>query len=202
MKLRATALCGAALAGTLMLAGPALAQRSYYDTNPTPAERAQTDQLNSDASDRARSESDDDAAATDANTAAQSDYNQRLNDYDAQRATYDRDRARYHAEHADYAHRWDAFYGHDRFRDVGTVPERDLMGLSVSSRGGSSIGRIRDVDFDARGGITRVAVSTGGDNVAWIDADDVRYDPQTRTVMSDLSRDQVGDMAHMRYPRF
>ena len=41
MKLRALILGTAALAGTLLLAGPGFAEPNYYNTNPTPEERAQ-----------------------------------------------------------------------------------------------------------------------------------------------------------------
>src|SRR5215468_2443329 len=63
MKHRATTLGGAALAGVLLLSGSAFAQSSYYNTNPTPAERAQTNQLNSDAAVRARVDADSSATA-------------------------------------------------------------------------------------------------------------------------------------------
>jgi hypothetical protein len=38
--------------------------------------------------------------------------------------------------------------------------------------------------------------------MAWIDTDDLRFDPRTRVVYTVLSRDDVNGMAHMRNPRF
>lgn len=202
MKLRSLTLGTAALAGTLLLAGSSFAEPSVYNTNPTPAERAATQQLNDTAADRARDDTTTNDAAHDNYNAARSDYDRNLQNYDAQRAAYERDRARYDREHGGYAHRWDAFYGFDHFRDVTAMPSRDLVGLSVSTRGGDHVGRIRDVDSNRDGRITRVAVGIRGGDTAWIDADDLRYDPNTRAVFTDLTRDQVDSMSHMRYPRF
>jgi sporulation protein YlmC with PRC-barrel domain len=206
MNFRATALTGAALAAILMIGAPASAQRSPYDTNPTPAERAQTNALNTDAASNARGNADANANTNAANQAdydrARADYDNKMDNYDAQRAAYNRDRSRYLNDRAGYAHRWDAFYGYSRFQDVSRLSETRLMGLQVSTRGGNFIGRVRDVDTNSYGRVTRVAVSTSRDRTAWIDADDLRYDPSTRMVMTDLSQGQINDMARMRYPRF
>jgi hypothetical protein len=202
MKLRALTLSSAAVVGALFLAMPASAQQSPYDTNPTPTERAQTEQLNAEAADRANSDANSNDTANDNYNAARSNYDSNRATYDDQRATYERERARYDAEHGGYAHRWDAFYGHDNFRDVGRMSSDELVGMEVNTRAGSQIGRIRDVDTNSDGRVTRVAVRIDGNRTAWVDADDLRFDPGTRIVMTDLSRDQVNDMAHMRYPRF
>ncbi len=210
MKMRALTLGTAALAGTLLLSGAAFAEpNDYYNTNPTPQERQQTDQLNGAAADQARGDADRNAANQSNYDAARADYDRNRADYDrnragydAQRAAYERDRARYDRDHGGYAHRWDAFYGHDRFHDVFGMPSRDLVGLTVTTRGGNRIGRVRDVSTDGSGRVTRISVSVGGGNRAWLDADDLRFDPESRALMTDLTRDQVNDMAHMRYPRF
>ena len=203
MKLRSLTLGSAALAGTLLFAGASVADpNDYYNTNPTPNERAQTDQLNGNAAANAHGDADANDAAHNNYNAARSDYDRNRDAYDAQRAAYERDRARYNRENAGYAHRWNAFYGYSRFRDVMAMPSRDLIGLTVSTRGGNRVGRIRDVDTNNYGRITRVAIGVGGGNTAWVDADDLRYDPGTRAVLTDLTRDQVNGMAHMNYPRF
>jgi hypothetical protein len=205
MNIRATTLGGAALAGILMLAGPAFAQSNYYNTNPTPAERAQTDQLNRNAADQAQSDVDSNASSNADYQAKQNDYERNRADYDAQRAAYDRARERYEADRYvryGYGHRWNVFYGYTRFHDIDRMGSGELLGLRVSSRGDSLVGRIRDVDTNGYGRVTRVLVSVGYRRVAWIDADDLRFDPVTRVVMTDLSRDQIDDMARMRYPRF
>ncbi len=210
MKLRALTLGTAALAGTLLLAGPGFAAPSdYYNTNPTPQERQQTNQLNGAAANQAHTDADDSVNAANANDANQANYardraayNRDRDNADAQRAAYERDRARYDAEHGGPARRWDAFYGYNRFRDVMAMQSRDIMGLNVSTRAGNRVGRVREVDTDPQGRITRVSIGLTGGNRAWVDADDLRFDPSSRALLTDLTRDQVNDMAHMRYPRF
>ena len=88
---------------------------------------------------------------------------------------------------------------HRAFRDVDTMSGHSLIGLRVSARGGDGIGRIRDVDRNSAGRVIRVSVSTGEGTVTWIDADDLRFDPVNREVMTDLSRHEVDGMAHPRF---
>ena len=204
MKLRSLTLGTAALAGTLFFAGAGFADPNVYNTNPTPAERAATEQLNRDAAARAHDDAAANAAAAatarDNDNAARNNYNRNMQNYDAQRAGYERDRARYDRDHGASARRWNAFYGHDSFRDLAAMQGRELIGLTVSTRGGDRIGRIRDVD--GRDAVTRVSIELRHNRTAWIDADDLRYDPRARAVVTDLSRDQVDSMANMHYPRF
>jgi len=202
MKIRTLSLGSVALAGLLLVVAPALAAGTSQDSSP--AERAQTDQLNSDAANRARSD-------TAANNAAQSDYDaaraayeSNLNDYDARKATYDNDRASYEARRHDYERnrdqRWGAFRDHDRYHDIASFHSSDLVGKVVSTRGGERIGRIRDVDYSPDGRVNRIAIAVRYNRVAWLYADDVRYDPRSRTILIDLSRDQVDRLSRMRQP--
>ncbi len=195
MKLRALML-GSAL---LFAALPAFAD--VYATNPTPGERAQTEQLNAGAAARAHSDADQDAAARADFNARQDAVDRDRARYQADRARYERDRARYDRDYGD-ARRWDVFFGHGRFQDVEALSPRQLIGLRVSTRGGGRVGLIRDVDTNRYGRISRVAIGIGGGNAAWVDTDDLRYDPATNVVYTTLSRDQVGAMARLRYPRF
>ncbi len=196
-------LLGTAAIAAMMLAGlPAAAQQSIYDTNPTPQERAQTQQLNNQAADDARTTPPAAQPLTDngpPNGANSSAYDQKLQDYNNQRAAYERDRARYRADRADYVHRWDAFYGYRGFRDVDAMRGSDLLGARVSVRGGDRIGRVRDIDTDGAGRIRSISVATADGTVA-IDADDLRFDPTTRVVYTDLSQREVDGLA--RVPRF
>lgn len=206
MKLRAVTLGGAALAA-MLFAAPAYAD--VYATNPTPQERAETDRLNGAAAVRAQTDAD-------ANAAARAQYNANEAAVQRDRARYEADRARYDAERAAYernrdrlardgygdARRWDVFFGASRFRDLGAMRSRDLVGLKVSTRGGARVGYIRDFDTNRYGRITRVAIGVGNGNLAWVDSDDLRFDPMTRVVFTTLSRDQIGTAARMRYPRF
>jgi len=202
MKIRTLSLGSAALAGLLLAVAPALASSTSQESSP--AERAQTDQLNTDAANRARSD-------TAANNAAQSDYDaaraayeSNLNDYAAGNATYDKDRASYETRRRDYERnrdqRWGAFRDHDRYHDIASFHSSDLVGKVVSTRGGERIGRIRDVDYSPDGRVNRIAIAVRYNRVAWLYADDVRYDPRSRTILIDLSRDQVDRLSRMRQP--
>ena len=204
MQIRALLLASAM--GTLLAAAPAMAQNNYYPnyyhTNPTPEERVQTNNLNTGAAAIAHT----DADVNDANNA---DYSRRRADYDANRATYEAERAAYerarslyNMDRYAYAHRWDAFYGYSRFRDVALMDNDRIVGMRVSSRGGVYLGRVRDVDTNRFGRITRVSVGISRYRVAWIDADDLRFDPAGGQLVTFLSSSQVNDMARMRYPRF
>ena len=199
MKLRTLMLCTAV--GTLFLAGPlAAAPSDPYNTNPTPQERQQTDQLNGAAANRAHGDADADAAARAQHDADMGSFNRDSDRANADRARYERDRARYNADNG--ARRWSAFYGFDRFRDVTAMSSNELTGLRVATRGGSRVGYIRDVDTNRYGRITRVGISVGRDTLAWVATDDLRFDPRTRVVYTTLSRDDVNAMAHLRNPRF
>jgi len=201
MKIRTLGLGSAALAGLLLVA-PALASGTSPDSSP--AERGQTDQLNTDAANRARSDTDANSAAQSDYDAARAAYESNLNDYDARKTTYDDDRAAYEARRHDYERyrdqRWSAFRDHDGYHDIAALRSTDLVGKVVSTRGGERIGRIRDVDYSADGRVNRIAIAVRYNRVAWLYADDVRYDPKSRAILIDLSRDQVDRLARMRQP--
>ncbi len=195
-------LLGTAAIAAMLGASPALAQQDYYNTNPTPAERAQTEDLNARAAAAAQgggqqAQSDADAARYDARKAQ---YDAQKADADARNAVYARDRAHYEADRDDYGHRWDAFFGHRDFRDLSGMNTADLVGRRVDARGGAFIGRVRAVDADRFGHVRRVSVSTGVGRRAWLDAADLRYDPATGTVHTYLRHSDVDAMARMRFP--
>jgi hypothetical protein len=193
-----------AVAAALLLSAPAFAQQSYYDTNPTPAEKAQTNQLNDDA--KTNADTDDQDATPPQNQrdydASKAQYDRKMQDYDAQRSQYDNDRARYHDERADYAHNWAVFYGYRDFRVLDEMRGGELEGLRVSAHDGVNIGRIRDVDTAPDGRVVRVAIRLDAGGTAWVDADDLRFSPSTRHVLTDLSRSQIDDMSRMHNPRY
>jgi hypothetical protein len=193
-----------AVAAALLLSVPAFAQQSPYDTNPTPAEKAQTNQLNTDAATNDQTV-DPDAQPSESQRdydANKAEYDRKMQTYDNQKDQYDHDRARYHAERADYVHHWEVFFGYRDFRDVEGMPAGELEGLRVNARDGVRIGHIRDVDSAPDGRITRVAIRLEGGSTAWVDADDLRFNPGTRVVLTDLSLGQIDDMARLRNPRY
>jgi hypothetical protein len=203
MNFRTLSLGSAALAGLMLAGAPAFAQDGYSHDS-TPAERVQTNDLNTNAANRAHSDTATNTTAKDDYDAARAAYERSLNNYDARRAAYDNDRARYDAERHDYdrdrMQRWSAFQDRDRYRDVLSFHSADLIGKMVSTRDGLRIGRIRDVNFSSSGQVDRIAVEVRNHRVAWVYADDVRYDPRMRVMLIDLSSDQVDMLARMRQP--
>src|SRR6185295_11514648 len=101
MKLRTLSLSGVAMTGLLLAAAPAIAEDNYH-TESTPAERVQTNALNSNAADRARTDTDTNTAAHADYDAARAAYERSLNSYDVRKAAYDNDRARYEGERRYY----------------------------------------------------------------------------------------------------
>lgn len=192
MKLRNLMLGGAAC--VMLSAAPVFAQ-SIYTHEPTPEERVQTNNLNTDAAARAHADADSAALAQSDFDADRDRYERSLQDYRANRAAYDNDRANYEVLRAgfdrDRAWRWRHFSHFDRFNVVYRFDSDELIGLTVVSPSGEHIGRIRDVDFSPSGRVNRVAIRMGYDRTVWIYADDIRYDPYTRMAMVDLSRDQI-----------
>jgi len=200
MTLKTLILGGTAL---LLVAGtPALADESNYNQNSTPAERVQTNALNSDAADAARANTASTAAAQEDYDASRAAYERSLNDYRETKSNYDNDRARYDAQRENYdrqrAQRWSAFHDHDQFRNVASLHEVDLVGLAVATQSGERIGRIRAVDFGSNGQVRRLSIEVSWRHNAWVYADDVRYDPRNKALLIDLSRDQVDRLSRMR----
>ena len=192
MKLRNLMLGGAA--SVMLSAAPVYAQ-SIYTHEPTPEERVQTNNLNTDAAARAHADADASALAQSDFDADRDRYERSLQDYRANRAAYENDRANYEVLRAgferDRAWRWRHFAHSSRFNVVYRFADDELLGLSVMSPSGERVGRIHDVDFTPSGRVNRVAIRMSANRTAWVYADDIRYDPYSRMAMVDLSRDQV-----------
>lgn len=199
MTIRKLMLGGAA--SMLLVASPVLAQ-SIYTHEPTPEERVQTNNLNTEAADQAHSTTDAFIQARDNYDADRDRYERSLNDYRANRDAYDRDRTRYDDQRYLYdrnrQQRWHSFADYSRFRGVYRFHSEDMVGLTVSTGSGERLGRIRDVAFAPDGRVARIAIGIGYHRTAWVYADDVRYDPVTRAFYIDLSRDQVWRLSRMR----
>jgi len=202
MTIRTRLLCGAAAALLSFAGAPAFADETNYNQNSTPAERAATDDLNKDAGDRARGDTNANVAAQGDYDAARAAYELSLNDYRDRQTNYDNDRARYDAERGNYDRerslRWSAFHDTGRYHDVYSLRSTELVGLTVRTRSGDRLGRIRDVDYAANGQVRRLAIEVRNHRTAWVYADDVRYDPQSRVILIDLSSDQVDRLSRMR----
>lgn len=204
MNIKGKMMAGAAVLAGLLMAAPAMAQPDgYYNTNPTPDERAQTSQLNDNAATQAgQAINDNDAARADYDTKS-AEYQQQLDRYRAQQEDYRRARAHYddaRAGNSDTARRWDAFYGHDNFEDVAVMSGDDLIGTAVVDVDGREVGRIRDVDRSK--GFLRIGVRVDGHDVAWLDADHIRYDPDAGVAVTDFTPTEVRNAAVFSHPRF
>jgi hypothetical protein len=210
MNIRKSALGGAAIAA-LALYGTAFAEDATTTKNSTPAEKAQTQDLNTGAQQGAMS----DAAASDA---AQLDYQAKLqtfeqqqNTYQQQRAHYDNEKARYDANRAVWRHRYDtahwgarSYYG-VRYEDSHLVrlstladPQYQLAFALVVGREGNWIGKINDVDSNWGGHPERVQIAISDTKAVWVDPKELRYDLDEHVVVTNLTRDQLRAMPNSR----
>ncbi|HVZ90170.1 MAG TPA: hypothetical protein VG843_00855 [Rhizomicrobium sp.] len=186
-------------AAALTLSGAALADPQAgdpYTQNPTPEERIQTQRLNAQQYDEARSYDERAKAQESANQAAFAQEQQR---YDKARARYAAENARYRQERAQYdderpAAWWRARYERATLDDFYAVPSEALIDLEVVRDDGRSLGRITGVDR-RDGRIDRVKIVLADGERAWADADELRYDPQDGILFTDLSRSDLREMA-------
>lgn len=98
MNVRKITLGSAALAAIVFCAMPASAAPNYT-RNSTPAERAQTEALNSGAADRAHGNTAADNAARDNYNANRANYDRGLHDNQMQNAAYDREMLQYNSRY-------------------------------------------------------------------------------------------------------
>lgn len=197
-----------AAAGVLALAAPALAQSGRVDANgyptdhSTPAEQAQTADLNSQV--HANNAASD--AQADANNAQyqaqQQQYqgqvaaNQAAQDqYAADSAAYESLRSRYAAERAAY-HRevWPARYQSWRISHM----DQRLLNSTIKSFSGGEIGQINGVARSHDGDVLALRATLNNNKVVWIDAADLRFDVSGHAVYTDLAENDLERMADMR----
>jgi hypothetical protein len=202
MKLKTLALCGASVAvmtigATAVIADPVAGDP--YTQNPTPQERAQTQQLNSQASDTAVQQTD---AQAQTNADNQAQYQQQQQQYQNDRQHYAAQRDRYLDERADFnfdrTHPetwWHDRYEHATLNRFYDIPRAELVDLRVARENGYSVGRIADVMRRDDGKIERVRIALRDGEMAWVSARDLRYDPDDRIVFTDLSATAIYDMA-------
>jgi len=202
MKLKSLALCGASVAflsigATAVMADPA--SGDPYTQNPTPQERAQTQDLNAQASDSAMQDS---SSAQSQNDANQAQYQQQQAQYQNDRAHYAAQRERYLDQRADFnfdrTHPdtwWHDRYDHATLNHFYDIPRAELVDLRVSRENGYRVGRIADVQRRDDGKIMRVSVELRDGERAWVDARNLRYDPDDRIIFTDLSAAAIYDMA-------
>jgi hypothetical protein len=210
MRIRKFALSSAAVAA-LTVCGAAFAQEPGYTQNSTPAEKAQTQDLNAGQQQGAVSN----GAVDDA---AQQDYQQKLQAFDQQqhayqrqRAHYDNEKARYDANHAVWRHRYDTAHWGERsyygvsYEDSHLVrlstlanPEYQLAFALVVGPEGNWVGKINDVDSTWGGHPERVQIAISDTMAVWVNPSELRYDLDEHVVVTNLTRDQLRAMPNSR----
>jgi hypothetical protein len=207
-----TALSGAAIAmfiGTASFAqggnpvpGERVDAQGMPTTRSTPAEQAETAQINNQVG-VSNATVDTKAATGDAQYQAQQQQYQRQlqqnqaqqQDYQDRTAAYASLQGRYAAERAAY-HRgvWP-----DRYSKW-VIVERDagLIGERVQLITGSRVGTVIDTAHIANGHVSALLVKLDDDKIVWIDSSDVRYNRADGIVMTDLDRADLSHMADER----
>lgn len=182
----------------LLAAGPAGASQK----DSTPAEKAQTQQLNQDVTNA--------NAVTDAKSVEktavyqgeQTRYQEQLavyrasqTNYEERAATYEAARDRYVAGHARY-HRatWPA-----RYEQRLIVDTHDLLGARVHTANGRTVGHVVEISM-ASGHVDALRVTLdSGRGDAWIESADLRFDADKKVVMTNLNRQNLFEMTHETY---
>lgn len=202
MKLKTLALCGASIAfmsigATAVIADPAAGDP--YTQNPTPQERAQTQQLNNGAANDAVTSTSAVQAQDDAN---QAQYQQQQEQYQNDKDRYDAQQQRYQDRRAEYDYDrthpfswWHERYDEATLNHFYDVPRAELVDLRVMREDGFTVGRIREIDRHGDGRVEAVRVIFRDGESAWIKTRDLRYDPEDRIVFTDLSVAELHAMA-------
>jgi hypothetical protein len=215
MKLTALAVSGLALSAvvTAAQAQNRVDANGMPTTSSTPAEQADTANLNNQAANdvaAANSAANEQAGANNGqyqaqqqqyqeqlqqNQQAQRDYREKSADYAAQTEQYESLRARYAAERAAY-HRgiWPDRYARDTI-DQYTA---DLLGQRVEILNGDRVGTVKDVARYRGGLVEALLVQLDNDKLVWIDRTDIRYDRADGIVMTNLDRTDLHQMAGER----
>ena len=133
-------------------------------------------------------------------------YDQQEDEYQQQRQRYQDDRARYDHDIRAYdraMYDWiypapvAYIYGErgplERLYLI-AEPSQQLFKAPVEGPGGRWVGRVRNVDIAPDGRPLRVEVALNRRVSVWVQPGDLRYDPQTRILFTDLDRDQLWEM--------
>lgn len=169
-----------------------------YTQNPTPGERAQTQQLNS----QAATDAQQSIGATQAQSdAAQAQYQQQQDQYQDDQARYQAQKDRYLDERAEYnfdrSH--PSVWWHDRYERASLnhfydIPRAELIDLRVMRDDGFTLGRIREVDRHPDGRVEAVRIVFRNGDSVWVKARDLRYDIDDRIVFTDLTYPEIREL--------
>ena len=182
----------------LLAAAPALAAQQ----SSSPAEKAQTQQLNEVITD---SNAVTDAQSVEKNSvyqAQQNRYQEQLRRYRASQTNYEERAVRYEAARERY------IASHARYQRVGwpvryeqrlIVDTADLLGARVHIANGYTVGHVVEIAL-ASGHVDalRVTLDSGRGDV-WIESADLRFDADRRVVMTNLNREDLYLMTRETY---
>jgi hypothetical protein len=206
MKTKTYILSGvAALALVGAAAVPSLAQTT--NTGPqysTPAEQAQTQQLNGQASQNA-------ATVDSQNSAQQSQYQQQQDQYQRDQDRYRHQQAQYehdihHYDEArfyftDYPHPYPYHYEGAGLRRLYLIadPTHQLANAPVEGPDGQFVGRVRNVEIATDGRPLRVEVALNRRVSVWVQPGELRFDADNKIVFTHLTRADLWDMPGATY---
>ena len=177
-------------------------------THSTPEEQAATANLNSQVT-----QSNADIAAQDNNNKAkyqiqQQQYQEQLQqnqaqqqEYQDQKAAYEDRRAHYESPRARFAAERTAYRRDiwpDEYRAWELRPSYQLMHSRVEITNGDHVGTVTGLARDADGRVEGLEVSLDSGKVVWIDAADARFNRSSGTLMTDLNRTDLHQMADER----
>lgn len=225
MQTRPLLLGGAALVVGSALAVPVLAQ---YSGNPpqvsTPAEQAQTAQLNQQAVNGTYQSPDElnGGAAQNPNAAPaqqaqyedqQQQYEQQQQQYEQQQGQYEEQQQQYRAQRhryirdlrrydlarydfADYPRVYVYRYRDARLRPLYLLaePTEQLANVPIEGPAGRFIGKVRNIETAPDGRPLRVEVSLNRVVSVWVSPGHFRYDPYNRVLFTDLDRDDLWNL--------
>jgi hypothetical protein len=189
-----------------LLAAPAIAQdRVDADgmptTHSTPAEQAQTRDLNAQVSDANRAA---DAQAVSNNgqyQAQQRQYQEQLQQNQAAQQQYADQTAQYEALRDRYASERSAYHRMvwpDRYRDWALAGDARLIGSRVEITNGDYVGTVEAVARSPAGQIEGLRTKLDSGKVVWIDVADIRFDRRDGVVITNLARSYLHQMADER----
>ena len=180
----------------LVLSGVEFAQPS------TPAEQAQTQQLNQDTGTTTTAPVTPTDQANADYQAQQQQYQEQLRQYKASRQNYEERSARYYAARDRYLSAHARFHRGAwpwNYENRLVVYRTDLLGARVENYRGNSIGRVEELAL-ANGHVDALRVLLDYDRGdVWIESADLRYDGNRRVVMTNLDRQDLYEMTHETY---
>ena len=128
------------------------------------------------------------------NAAEQREYQARSQAYTDRVAAYEALRERYRNERAAYRRGvWPNSYARWTLDD-----SANLIGQRVQILGGARVGTVSGVARTSAGRVEGLQVSLDNGRLAWIDRDDIRYDRNGSTVVTNLDRHDLYAMADER----